>query len=318
MKVLFTADLHIKIGQKNVPKMWALNRYKILFEELKRVALEYNVDLEIHGGDIFDKRPNLLELSTYLMYLGSIKHRLVVYDGNHEATKKGSTFFTELKDIAQGLNTGTTVILDYYKATKEIPFDILPYCKLKEFEKEGYGFSSKILLTHVRGSIPPHVLPEVDLDIFDRWDIVFAGDLHAHSNSQGNIVYPGSPVTVSFHRAEVDTGCIIIDTKDMSWEWVKLNVPQLIRKRVHSQEDMLPTEYNHTIYELEGDAVDLAGISNDLLDKKIIITDEEATLKLENKTVPEELDIYLREVVCLNSEKVKTTMEYFNDYIKET
>jgi len=49
----------------------------------------------------------------------------------------------------------------------------------------------------------PHVKPEVDLDRFEDFPVVFAGDLHAHSNTQRNIVYPGSPMTTSFHRKEV-------------------------------------------------------------------------------------------------------------------
>ena len=59
------------------------------------------------------------------------------------------------------------------------------------------------LFTHVRGEIPPHVVPEVDLERFDKFKTVFAGDLHAHENTQRNIVYPGSPMTTSFHRNEV-------------------------------------------------------------------------------------------------------------------
>jgi hypothetical protein len=31
MKILFTADLHIRIGQKNIPKEWAINQYRIMF-----------------------------------------------------------------------------------------------------------------------------------------------------------------------------------------------------------------------------------------------------------------------------------------------
>ena len=58
------------------------------------------------------------------------------------------------------------------------------------------------MFTHVRGEIPPHVKPEVDLDMFEDFPVVFAGDLHAHSNTQRNIVYPGSPMTTSFHRSK--------------------------------------------------------------------------------------------------------------------
>ena len=71
--------------------------------------------------------------------------------------------------------------------------------------------TSKPLFTHVRGEIPPHVKPEVELDRFEDFPVVFAGDLHAHSNTQKNIVYPGSPMTTSFHRKEVKTGYILIN-----------------------------------------------------------------------------------------------------------
>ena len=30
--ILFTADWHIKLGQKNVPVDWAINRYHFFFE----------------------------------------------------------------------------------------------------------------------------------------------------------------------------------------------------------------------------------------------------------------------------------------------
>lgn len=317
MRVLFTADLHIKIGQKNVPKHWARNRYKLMFEEFERVKSEYSIDLEIHGGDIFDKLPNLEELSIYLEYVSKCGP-LVIYDGNHEATKKGQTFFTLLEGILENANPDCRLVTDEYKATDSLPFDILPYCKLKEFEKSGVSREGKALLTHVRGEIPPHVTPEVNLSIFENWDIVFAGDLHSHSNTQRNIVYPGSPVTVSFHRKEVDTGVLVIDTKDMSWEWVKIQVPQLIRKRVTSAKDVRTTDYNHTIYELEGDAVDLSGVSSDVLDKKIITSREEATLNFSNMSIKEEMHLYLKDIVNLEKKKLDKCMRYFDDYIKET
>ena len=38
--ILFTADWHIKLGQKNVPMAWACTRYKLFFEAL--------MDLEPH------------------------------------------------------------------------------------------------------------------------------------------------------------------------------------------------------------------------------------------------------------------------------
>ena len=40
--ILFTADWHIKLGQKNVPKDWAINRYRMFFSQL--ADIEEKVD----------------------------------------------------------------------------------------------------------------------------------------------------------------------------------------------------------------------------------------------------------------------------------
>lgn len=91
--------------------------------------------------------------------------------------------------------------------------------------------NTDFVFTHVRGSIEPHVKPEIPLEWLSKYKIVFAGDLHSHANCQGNIVYPGSPVTTSFHRNRVSTGYILIDSNDLTtWEWHEFNLPQLIRK----------------------------------------------------------------------------------------
>ncbi|MCP4442850.1 MAG: hypothetical protein GY810_28425 [Aureispira sp.] len=322
MKVMFTADLHIKIGQKSVPRDWARNRYKILFSELVRVKSEYSVDCEVHGGDIFDKLPNLEELGIYLGYLAGQENPIYIFDGNHEATKKGHTFLSLLEGVLASINSDISLITDYHFATDEFPFDVIPYCRLKHFEKNPRTFGSEAycLMTHVRGEIPPHVTPEVDLDIFKNWDVVFAGDLHSRSNAQRNIVYPGSPCTTSFHREEVSNGVFIIDTDTWSWEWVEIKVPQLIRKTVETEEEIVRTHPHHTIYELKGDAVDLAKVSKDidLLDKKLIKHDSKSTLQLKGMTGRQELELYLREIVKLDENKLEKALRFYDDYIKKT
>ena len=60
MKVLFTADVHIKLGQKNVPIEWAKIRFNMLWQQLEDMQTE--CDLFVIGGDVFDKLPNMEEL----------------------------------------------------------------------------------------------------------------------------------------------------------------------------------------------------------------------------------------------------------------
>lgn len=193
-------------------------------------------------------------------------------------------------------------------------FDIIPYEDLKKpFPKP----KNQILFTHVRGEIPPHVVPEIDLELLDPWKIVFAGDLHSHSNCQRNIVYPGSPVTTSFHRSKVNTGFILLETDNLSWEFVPLNLPQLLKETVTCAEDMVKTEFHHTIYELESEAGQVLDKDNELLDKVIYDKEFKPSLDLTStNSIVQELDIYLKDI-----QKIKDTKEYiklYNDYITQT
>lgn len=311
--ILFTADWHIKLGQKNVPKDWAINRYREFFSQLSSV--EQNVDLHIVGGDLFDRLPNMEELELYFEWVSLVSVPTIIFDGNHEATKKNKTFFDQLKAATTKINPLVTVITESY-IDDALGFGILPYADLN-IKNSIESFEVDCLFTHVRGEIPPHVKPEVDLDRFNKFKVVFAGDLHSHSNTQRNIVYPGSPMTTSFHRNEVSTGFLLIDeNSEWSWTWHEFNLPQLIRKTVTDPSEMVQTDYHHTIYEIEGDVQELATIKNsDLLDKKVVKRSSEATLVLEkDATIAEELHEYLAYILELGDSQITDIIGCFNDY----
>lgn len=312
MKILFSADWHIKLGQKNVPKDWARSRYLNFFRQMH--TLEKEVDLHIIGGDIFDRVPTLEELELYFSFIKGVSTETIIFDGNHEATKKNATFLTALSEVTSSINSKVTVITESYE--DERGFSILPYCDLHKKDSIEKLNSKLPLFTHVRGEIPPHVTPEVDLSRFDSFPLVFAGDLHAHSNSQRNIVYPGSPMTTSFHRSKVKTGVIFIDR--WQWNWIDLNLPQLLRKTVSNTDEMVPGVDDHIIYELEGDIGDLAKVSNtELLDKKVVKRNVETSLVLnKNMTIAEELVEYLSYILEISEDKIPEVLRLFNDYTK--
>lgn len=307
--ILFTADWHIKLGQKNVPVQWAQNRYDMFLDQL------YDIECDMHivGGDVFDRLPTLTELAVYFKFLKSVKVPTIIFDGNHEATKKGQTFFDYLTTVSENLNPFVEIVT---KTTEYTDFTILPYADLHKKGEIERCEPHKPLFTHVRGEIPPHVKPEVDLERLEVFPIVYAGDLHSHSNTQRNIVYPGSPMTTSFHRSSVDTGYLLIDSNDLTqWTWHKFKLPQLIRKTVSTAEEMIPTEYDHTIYEIEGDLQKLSTIANtELLDKKIVKRNTEVSINLTDKTIEEELATYLQEVLNVTDDALDATMEVFNAY----
>lgn len=318
MKILFTADLHLKLGAKNVPIPWAKARYNALINDL--VTVQQQCDMFVIGGDIFDKLPNMEELEVYYDLVASCTIPTLIYPGNHESIKKDTTFFTYLKSVTNRLNSKVQIVDDYITYCKpdddlSAIFDIIPYNKLKEYEKDPRKFNAPLLFTHVRGAIEPHVKPEVDLAIFDRWQTVLAGDLHSYENSQRNILYPGSPVTTSFHRNVVDTGVIIFDTDTHEHTWQKLELPQLIRKTVTIGEEMPATNYHHTIYEVIGDLAELGAMADsDLIDKKLLKRETDTALILDPKmSMAEELKEYLLYILQLSEDKADIVVQVFNN-----
>ena len=112
MKILFTADWHLKVGQKNVPEAWACERYSMFFNEVHK--LEKDVDLHVIGGDLFDRVPSMIELELYFEFISGVGVRTLIYDGNHEATKKHQTFLTQLKKASKEVNPLIEVVDSIY------------------------------------------------------------------------------------------------------------------------------------------------------------------------------------------------------------
>ena len=308
MSKLLLADIHIKLGQRNVPKEWALNRYRMFFDQVSKI----DVDEIIIPGDIFDRMPTLEELTLYFQFISGLTVPTKISTGNHEATKKGKSFFTELKGVSERLNPLVEIVVGYIY--DKDGYYIVPYEYIKK-ESTWDELEARPVFTHVRGEIPPHVKPEIPLEWLDKFPVVFAGDLHSHSNTQRNIVYPGSPMTTSFHRSEVEAGYIIIEN-DWSWKWHAFDLPQLIRKTVSDPSEMIPTDFHHTIYELEGNIKDLSKIENsDLLDKKLVKRSSDTALVLDKSmSISDELVEYLRYIQELPDSTIDNIMEVFNEY----
>ena len=75
-----------------------------------------------------------------------------------------------------------------------------------------------------------------------------------------------------------------------------LKLPKLIRKTITAGELLTPDPYHHVIYEVTGSLDELAKVNkSDLLDKKLVENrNKSVQLRLKNKTIPEELEEYLK------------------------
>ena len=89
--MLLTADWHIKLGQKNVPKQWAKARYRQFIKQVQNI----DASLQIIPADIFNRVPTLQQLQIYFQFIASVNKQTILSTGNHQATKKGKSFFTQ-------------------------------------------------------------------------------------------------------------------------------------------------------------------------------------------------------------------------------
>lgn len=318
MKILFTADIHIKLGQKNVPVTWARNRFQLFIDQFSE--MQQQADLVVIGGDVFDKLPNTEEVELYFDLVASFKKPTLIYPGNHEALKKDTSFLTHLKKSTHRLNPLVTIVDEYYENIG-FDLDIIPYNKLRDFvdNYQDYDFHGKILCTHVRGEIPPHVKPEIPLQLLDRWSVVLAGDLHSYENSQRNILYPGSPYTTSFHRNHVDTGAILLDATTLEHTWLQFQLPQLIKKTIQAGDPTPATDFDHTIYEIEGDMQTLQQLDdNELIASKVIKRDSDSALILSPEmTLNEEVRDYLTYILELPEDTVERVLKELQNHAEK-
>jgi hypothetical protein len=79
---------------------------------------------------------------------------------------------------------------------------------------------------------------------------------------------------------------------------------------------MVSTDYDHTIYEIQGTIQELANVKNsELLDKKVIKRSSEASLVLTKEmSIVEELAEYLTYILGLNETTVEDILGTYNEY----
>jgi len=309
LRILFLADIHIKLGQRNIPLGWQWNRFEMLAETIALNIPKYNIEEIVIGGDLLDvPKPSYDEVALMLRFLKKIATVPVkVFHGNHEALSKTKGC---LDVFGEGLLDNVTILPTGYRSAS---YDVIDYFELHQDWKPQ---QSKLLFTHVRGAIPPHVQPEIELSKFKSYELVIAGDLHSHKNSQENIIYPGSPITTSIHRGLVSgsNGFIVVDTRDLKWEWVELKLPQAIRVTLSPGEPK-PKEdgFHHYIYEVKGTIDELATVeAEDGVEKKVevpeIIIDE-----LQGDSIEEEVVYYAKEKLSAGEDVVSRIPSIMTD-----
>jgi DNA repair exonuclease SbcCD nuclease subunit len=309
LKILSSADWHILLRKKKVPYDWQEKRFKLMFNKLH--GLESSCDIHIISGDIFDKKPEPDEICLFLSYINAVTIPTFIIPGNHEATKKGESFFEYFNQ--DNAITNKNVNIYTKNARTEIygqGIQFFPYGEMQLGNVPEY-VQGDILVTHIRGEVPPHVTEEFDFELIRKWPLTLLGDLHfRHKYKDFNIYYPGSPLNTHFDRDSKRSYGVdlitLIDHANYSIEFIDLELPKLIRKTVSKQVDIIAHKYDHVIYEITGSIDEVSKIENsDLIDKKIAIQpSEDSKLDLRNKSLVEELEEYLKYIKVENKQVI--------------
>jgi DNA repair exonuclease SbcCD nuclease subunit len=311
MRILHVADIHITLHKKKIPYEWQTNRFKMLFDKL--LELEKDCDVTVLAGDIFDRKPEPDEICLFLSYANSVTKPTLGIPGNHEASTKGNTFLEHFE--ADHAINNANFILKTKNTRIEIQgqgFQLFPYGEMQVGNIPEYVVGD-ILVAHIRGEVPPHITAEFDFDKIAKWPLTLIGDLHfRHKYKDYPIYYSGSPINTTFDREEnreYGVNIITIDpnnSSDYTVDFVDLKLPKLIRKTVDVDTELKSDPYHHVVYEVTGSIDKLSKIKNhELLDKKIAEKpSENSALNLVDKTLVEELELYLDYIKVDNKDKV--------------
>ena len=310
-KILCSADWHILLHKKKVPYTWQMGRFKSMFAKL--LELECDCDVHIIAGDIFDKKPEPDEICLFLSYINSVTIPTYIIPGNHEATRKGESFFEHFTERNAIKNENVHVFTKNGRATVgKTSFCFFPYGEMQVNNLPAY-VEDDILVTHIRGEVPPHITPEYDFSLLSPWGLCLLGDLHFnHRYGDSNCYYPGSPLNTTFDRDDKREYGVdiydVVDSHNYTRTFHNLDLPKLLRRKITVGEDMKTDARHHVIYEITGSLDELASIANsELLDKKMVEKPTEgSTLDLKNKSIHEELEIYLNHIKVADTDKVLT------------
>jgi len=309
VKILFSADQHITLRKNKVNKEWAKNRYKKYFSALA----EIDHDILILGGDFFDKKPSIEEVSIFLQFIEDHPKPIYMIAGNHEASTKYETFLEALQPVTNEwfklmLNTEVLEAGDF-----DIHFFSYKYIKAGIEPKAPNPLKKSILITHARGDLA-FADPEYDFSRFSKFDLVLIGDLHTYHREPRfpNVWYPGSPYTIVFHKDVIPHGVLLVDTdKSLTPEFIELTLPQLVKIEAKIDDKIPDTDDgNCTIVEYTGTAEELSKVANSENVVRRLEVKNYATIPLEGLSEIEQLKAVLTHMGVENQNSI---LEAYNE-----
>ena len=224
MKYIVVGDLHL--GHKKGSKKYYEVVYK-LTDRIRQYADAHGIWNMIQVGDVFDNRKSLL--------LSTIDTSTIVFDalcktfstihvivGNHDMASKNSTFPNSLvifnKHPEMNIITTPTVISDDYRKMLFVPY-LFSMDELVDADIcIGHFDINGAVMNSSETAAKGHFLNFSD---FKRYQMTISGHYHTPNVYENNIHYIGTPYQMSFNDINSDRGFWVLDTSDLSMEFVE-------------------------------------------------------------------------------------------------
>lgn len=253
MKILHTSDWHLGIKVPSLEISRLEEQAKIL-EKIKKIIEEEKIDVVLISGDIFETSlPSVEAERVFLQFIsdiaGDLKKHVFLINGNHDSNEKIQNLnilskvfnnrikaFTELKNKAEELIEGITVILDditfigipfipryMYSGEYRNTFEIILCRALEKATDTAIIFSHDTLQgaiysdTEVKyddKSLDPNSIKK--LPNFNKVIYWAVGHIHKHQKIAEDIWYSGSIIQTNFGERDQSKYVIICEINDKS------------------------------------------------------------------------------------------------------
>ena len=221
MKIAIITDTHMgaRKGSTHLHDYFKLFYKNVFFPTLE----EHGIDTIIHMGDVFDSRKSIdyqsLEWSRQVVFEPLKKYKVYAITGNHDCYYKNTNY----------VNSPELLLTSYknweiYSSPTEINIDglnilLLPWINSENYEISVNAINSskcKVAMGHLEingfRATRGHMMETgMDVDIFNKFDIVYSGHFHTRSTN-GKIHYLGNPYEMFWNDVNDTRGFHLFDT----------------------------------------------------------------------------------------------------------
>ena len=243
MKILHLSDLHLG---KRVFEMSMIPEQRVILDQVLEMAKA--ADVTVIAGDIYDRQVPPAEavalFDDFLTRMHAQGSRMMMISGNHDSAERvafGAGLLGRSGVYVSPVYDGRTRRVELSDEHGAVHFYLLPFVKpahiraaLNEETIEGYTAAIRAAIEHmdidpsarnvliahqfVTGSMRSESeevsvggLDNVDADVFDAFDYVALGHLHAaQSLCGGKVRYCGAPLAYAFSESESVKGALMV------------------------------------------------------------------------------------------------------------